>query len=46
MAEDGRIDEDEQPAFDGIVAELRELIQGGMELALYCTNGKENDNES
>lgn len=45
MAEDGRIDEDEQPAFDGIVAELRELIQGGMELALYCTDRKEHDNE-
>ena len=45
MAEDGCIDEDEQPAFDGFVAELRELIQSGMELALFCPIDRKESND-
>ena len=34
IAEDGRIDEEERPEFDAIVAELKALVQCGMELDL------------
>ena len=36
MAEDGRIDESERAEFEAFVADLRELIQSGMELELFC----------
>ena len=36
MAEDGRIDESERAEFEAFVDELRELIQSGMELELFC----------
>ena len=36
MAEDGRIDENERAEFEEFVADLRELIQSGMELELFC----------
>ena len=36
MAEDGRIDETERAEFEAFVADLRGLIQSGMELELFC----------
>lgn len=36
MAEDGRIDENERAEFEAFVADLRDLIQSGMELELFC----------
>ena len=36
MAEDGRIDETERAKFEAFVADLRGLIQSGMELELFC----------
>lgn len=38
IAEDGRIDEQERAEFDAIVAELKALIQCGMELR-FCEHG-------
>lgn len=35
IAEDGRIDDSEREEFDTIVAELREIIQSGLELEVY-----------
>ena len=35
FAEDGRIDDSEREEFDTIVAELREIIQSGLELEVY-----------
>lgn len=39
MAEDGRIDEAERADFEAIVTDLRDLIQSGMELELFCQPG-------
>lgn len=39
MAEDGRIDEAERAEFEAIVSDLRDLIQSGMELELFCHFG-------
>lgn len=36
IAEDDRIDEDERPEFLAIVAELREIVRGALELQLHC----------
>lgn len=36
IAEDNRIDEDERPEFLAIVAELREIVRGALELQLHC----------
>lgn len=36
IAEDGQIDEDERKLFDEIMADLREIVQSGMELEVYC----------
>jgi len=36
IAEDGRIDDRERPEFDAIVADLREIIQSGLELEIFC----------
>ena len=41
IAEDGRIDEQERAEFDAIVAELKALIQCGMELGLCGLERKE-----
>lgn len=38
IAEDGRIDEQERAEFDAIVAELKALVQCGMELR-FCEHG-------
>ena len=38
IAEDGRIDESERPEFDAILADLREIVQSGMELDVFCNN--------
>ena len=45
MAEDGQIDETERTEFEAIVADLRELIQSGMELELFCRPDDFNDKE-
>lgn len=39
IAEDGCVDESEQAEFDHILSDLREIIQSGLELQIYC--GKE-----
>ena len=36
IAEDGRIDETERQEFDSIMADLQEIVQSGLELAVYC----------
>ena len=36
IAEDDLIDEDERPEFLAIVAELREIVRGALELQLHC----------
>lgn len=41
IAEDGQIDEQERAEFDAIVAELKALIQCGMELGLCGAESKE-----
>ena len=41
IAEDGRIDEQERAEFDAIVAELKALVQCGMELGLCGGESKE-----
>ena len=38
IAEDNRVDEEEQAEYDAIVEELKELIQCGMELR-FCEHG-------
>ena len=43
IAEDGRIDQTERPEFDSILADLQEIVQSGLELAVYCNDGKEED---
>ncbi len=43
IAEDGRIDQTERPEFDSILADLQEIVQSGLELAVYCNDGKEGD---
>ncbi len=37
IAEDGRIDDTEWPEFDEIIAELRSIIQSGLELEIFCS---------
>ena len=37
IAEDGRIDDTERPEFDEIIAELRSIIQSGLELEIFCS---------
>lgn len=39
IAEDDLIDEDERPEFLAIVAELREIVRGALELQLHCPSG-------
>ena len=41
IAEDGRIDQEERAEFDAIVAELKDLVQCGMELGLCGVESKE-----
>ena len=41
IAEDGCITEEERPEFDAIVADLREIIRGGLELEVFCAQQKE-----
>lgn len=36
IAEDGQISADERDAFDGIVADLREIVRSGLELEVFC----------
>lgn len=36
IAEDGRIDQTERQEFDSIMADLQEIVQSGLELAVYC----------
>lgn len=37
IAEDGRIDETERPEFEGIIEELRSIIQSSLELEIFCS---------
>ena len=39
IAEDDRIDDAERPEFLAIVAELREIVRGALELQLHCPSG-------
>ncbi len=36
IAEDGKIDQQERPEFDAIMADLREIVKSGLELEVYC----------
>lgn len=36
IAEDGIIDDQERPEFDAIIADLRQIIQSGLELDVFC----------
>ena len=36
IAEDNVVDETERPEFDAIIEDLQEIIQSGLELAVYC----------
>ena len=38
IAEDGRIDQEERPEFDAILADLREIVRSGLELEVYCSD--------
>lgn len=40
IAEDGRIDDGERPEFDAIIADLREIICSGLELEVFCGDGR------
>lgn len=37
IAEDGLIDETERPEFEGIIEELRSIIQSSLELEIFCS---------
>ena len=36
IAEDGVIDDQERPEFEAIIADLRQIIQSGLELDVFC----------
>lgn len=36
IAEDGRIDAEERSEFNAILADLREIVKGGLELEVFC----------
>ena len=36
IAEDGQIDQSERAEFDAIMADLREIVKGGLELEVFC----------
>lgn len=38
IAEDGVIDDQERPEFETIIADLRQIIQSGLELEVFCGN--------
>lgn len=38
IAEDGIIDDQERPEFETIIADLRQIIQSGLELEVFCGN--------
>ena len=39
IAEDGVIDDKERPEFEAIIADLRQIIQSGLELDVFCSDG-------
>ena len=39
IAEDGVIDDQERPEFEAIIADLRQIIQSGLELDVFCSDG-------
>lgn len=39
IAEDGVIDDQERPEFEAIIADLRQIIQSGLELDVFCGDG-------
>ena len=39
IAEDGIIDDQERPEFETIISDLRQIIQSGLELEVYCKDG-------
>lgn len=39
IAEDGIIDDQERPEFEDIIADLRQIIQSGLELDVFCGDG-------
>lgn len=36
IAEDGRIDSEERPVFEAVMADLREVVRSGLELEVFC----------
>ena len=36
IAEDGQIDQTERAEFDAIMADVREIVKGGLELVVFC----------
>ena len=41
IAEDDQITQEERQEFDAIMSELRQIVQGGLELEVFCSTGKE-----
>ena len=39
IAEDGVIDDQERPEFEAIISDLRQIIQSGLELDVFCSDG-------
>lgn len=39
IAEDGVIEDQERPEFEAIIADLRQIIQSGLELDVFCSDG-------
>ena len=39
IAEDGIIDDQERPEFEDIIADLRQIVQSGLELDVFCGDG-------
>ncbi len=36
IAEDGKIDSEERPVFEAVMADLREVVRSGLELEVFC----------
>lgn len=43
IAEDGRIDQEERPEFEAILADLREIVKSGMELEVFYPHSQKED---
>lgn len=38
IAEDGHIDEEERPEYDAIMQDLRDIVQAGLEMEVFCSD--------